>query len=414
MAYVFTHRPAVLCALLFVTQLHVPAAAVAVTTAATAATVAAPCTTNADCEWLGTCNSSSGACSCKRGFTGPSCGEFNFLPASADNTHTPLWPKSIERSAHVSSAWGFTTQYDGSDQLYHAFVTVACNSSGVLGSGGGDSWIAHLASPTPDGGYQLVNMVVPQTTFGPHVARAPDGSFVFVFRVNAIPGPRVAPLCGGNGSDPLPSTFEDGAYIPSSKLAPGDPEIGTSIYVAWSTRMAGPWSVAQLNITGAGGVHKSNPSLTFLPSGEAVLGYRYTGAKVPGGKSGEMNAVATAADFRGPYACIVNLTNGAFGDEDPFVWVDAVDASVHMAWHNHDFGFHASSPPGNIRTWNMSPVGAHAFTLNVTLSNGTAMHLLRRERPEIRFNADGSPAMLYTGVQAADKSAFVLGQGFAV
>ena len=41
----------------------------------------------------------------------------------------------------------------------------------------------------------------------------------------------------------------------------------------------------------------------------------------------------------------------------------------------------------------------HAYTLNVSLTDGSELLLKRRERPELRFRPDGSPYALVTGVQ---------------
>ena len=39
-------------------------------------------------------------------------------------------------------------------------------------------------------------------------------------------------------------------------------------------------------------------------------------------------------------------------------------------------------------------------------TDGTVLRLKRRERPELRFRADGSPATLVNGVQGPDGTAF--------
>lgn len=120
-------------------------------------------------------------------------------------------------------------------------------------------------------------MVAPQTTFGPHLAVAPDGTFVLVFRVNVLVN---TTLCSGNGTAPLPPSVLDTAYIPPWKLRSGNPEQGTSIWIAWAPRMTGPWQVVQTNITGAGTQHKSNPSITFLADGRVLMAYRCVHVRV--------------------------------------------------------------------------------------------------------------------------------------
>jgi len=91
-------------------------------------------------------------------------------------------------------------------------------------------------------------MFAPQTTFGPHLVVAPDGTFVLYFRVNLLVN---ATLCAGAGHDPLPNaTTLAASLVPPTSLVSGDPEKGTSIWVAWAKSFAGPWGVARVNITG--------------------------------------------------------------------------------------------------------------------------------------------------------------------
>ena len=81
-----------------------------------------------------------------------------------------------------------------------------------------------------------------------------------------------------------------------------------------------------------------------------------------------------------------------------------------MIWHNRGFGFHGFSPEAGTQ-WSVSPTHSHAFTLNVSLDDGTTRDFGRRERPELRFDASGAPSILYTAVQAADTTCFSLAQG---
>lgn len=253
----------------------IAACAVTVAAAPSPASAAAPyvCKTDADCEMLGTC--SSGTCACHPGFVGPSCGSINLTTSATCESCYPVWPQEPARDARDASAWGFSTVHDPADGLWHAFITVACNGSGVIGDGGGDSWIAHAVSSYPDRGFELVAMVAPQTTFGPHLAVAPDGTFVLVFRVNVLVN---TTLCSGNGTAPLPPSARGSSYIPPWKLRSGNPEQGTSIWIAWAPRMTGPWEVVETNITGAGTQHKGNPAITFLADGRVLMAYRCGGS----------------------------------------------------------------------------------------------------------------------------------------
>lgn len=369
-------------------------------------TSAGPCATDADCEYNGACTAS--ACACSSGWTGPSCGSLDLLPAPAASAR--LWPRASAIADGSASAWGFSVpMFDPADNLYHSFSTVACGAAGVVGQGGGNSWITHLTSASPDSGFTLRSAFTSQTTFGPMSAVAHDGTFVVIFRVNLLLN---ATVCSGNGTDPMPPSFLDASDIDTADLVSGDPELGTSVYVAWAARAAGPWSVTRINITGDGTTHNSNPSITQLADGRWAMAYRYNP------KGGSLNAIAIADDFRGPYASLVNLTEGKAGDEDPFFFhsVDSNgDVAGHMLYHNHNFGYHAF---GKLHgsSWSVSPTHSYAFTLNVTMDDGSVTHLGRRERPALRFDASGRPLALINGVQAGGKagSCFSFAQPLAV
>ena len=372
---------------------------------AAGAAAAFTCASSADCELLGSCVA--GACVCPAGWRGASCGELDLAPAAACADCLPLWPvaSASRPGASGSSAWGFSPLFDAIDGRWHAYATVACGGDGVVGDGGGQSWIAHLTSAQPDRGFSLLRALTPQTTFGPHALALPGGAGVAViFRVNVLLS---APACGGNGSDPLPADFLAHAAVPASELVSGDPEKGTSIWLATAARAgAADWAVSRLDITGCGDVHKSNPSLSVLSDGRFAMAYRYN---PPGGS---LNALAVSdAGVAGPYRCVANVTAGMPGDEDPFLWQQP-DGSLHMLWHNRGFGYHGFSA-GVGEEWGVSPTGAHAFTLNVTRDDGRNMTLLRRERPELRFAGEAAaraPVALIAAVQAQDSTCFALAQ----
>lgn len=318
-----------------------------------------------------------------------------------------IYPSTAAHTAKAASSWGFTLVHDPTDGLYHGMVAVACNASGVIAQGGGDSWIAHVVSSQPDTGFTFRAMAVPQTTFGPHLAVNPeDNSFVMVFRVNVLVN---TTLCAGTSTTPLPSPFEN-PYVPYDSIVSGDPEGGTSIYIAWAPTMNGPWSVVRTNITGAGNVHKSNPSIAplQLPIGpyKWIMAYRWN---PPGGES---NAIALASDFRGPWQCVANIsTDPHLMSEDPFVFqLPGQPDTAHIIYHAKDHGFHAFGPVNGSAPWQLSPTGSFAFTLNVTMSDGSTLYLQRRERPELLFDSTGKPTALINGVVAPDGSAYTFMQ----
>jgi len=233
-------------------------------------------------------------------------------------------------------------------------------------------------------------------------ATASDGTFAVIFRVNVLLN---STACAGSGTDPMPPSFLASSEIPASSLQSGDPEAGTSIYIASATRAAGPWAVHRVNITGAGDLHKSNPSIEQLPDGRWAMAYRYNP------KGGSLNAVAIADELPGPYRCVANVTAGKPGDEDPFFWYANVTSGNnpptptdqimgHMLYHNRNFGYHAFGPLDGTAQWRVG--GGHAFVLNVTMDDGSTTFLNRRERPVLRFDAKTrKPIALINGVQNA-------------
>ena len=113
-------------------------------------------------------------------------------------------------------------------------------------------------------------------------------------------------------------------------------------------------------------------------------------------------------------APILLLATLPAGDEDPFAWQQP-DGTLHAICHNKGFGYHAFATDDGGKgghVWAVSPTGSHAFTLALGFDNGTETALLRRERPELRFDAarGGVPVTLYNGALAADETAFVVAQ----
>jgi len=343
------------------------------------------CSDDGGCEYNGVC--SAGACQCFAGWQGPSCGALNLAPTTS--AAAALWPAPSAR-AGAASGWGFSPVFDEADGLWHAFATVACGAAGVVGSGGGESFVAHLTARAAGGPFSLLRMFSPQTTFGPMATRARDGTFVVLFRVNELLAD--VPVCAGDGPAPAPA-LPAGADVPARALVSGDPEKGVSIWVAYAARAAGPFAVRRLALEGIGGLHASNPSLAQLADGRWYMAYRYN---PPGGS---LNAAAVADSFLGAFVSVANVTAGARGDEDPFAFVRANSSIAHMVYHNRGFGYHAFGPLDGSAPWRVSPTGAHAFTLAVAGAPDIA--LVRRERPLILFDAAGAPVALVNGVQNA-------------
>lgn len=166
------------------------------------------------------------------------------------------------------------------------------------------------------------------------------------------------------------------------------------MYVAYADSMYGPWTTQRVRITGMGNLHISNPSIALLTSNHTMLAYRFNTG------SGEQNGFALSESFLGPFESVTNLSKAPGNDEDPFLWQEPSDDSLHILYHNGPHGLHAFSQDGIV--WQKSPIGSHAFGLSFNLTDNSTFSLRRRERPEILFDADGRPLYLYNGVNTGD------------
>jgi hypothetical protein len=128
------------------------------TTSVETALVTSGCSTDMDCYLNGVCSSlplnlpgaggttASRVCTCYPGWTGPHCGQFDFLPTPPG----PLGGKAFPNFAD-SSCWG-SSVIKGADGKYHMY------SSGILGKCGLAVWgpnaaLTHAVSGTLDGVY---------------------------------------------------------------------------------------------------------------------------------------------------------------------------------------------------------------------------------------------------------------------
>lgn len=321
------------------------------------------CASDSDCSLLGSC-APNGECRCLAGWTGSNCGTLRLVPI-ANVAASTVWPAA---GVPNSSSWGFTTVYDPVAKVYHAVADVSCGCSahssvrecteytGVLASGGWASSLVHLTSTRPDGGFVFAGVIAPATSFNPHLARSPEGTYALYFRVNAADA---LPMCSGDPAGPSTSASSlikvcsNTSAGSSNCIHAGDSERGTNVYVATAASMAGPWKVQPVTVAGEGNLHISNPSVTFVKAGtpaaklgRVAMAFRYNGPH------GENNGIAYADTPAGPFNAVANLT--------------------------------------------LTP-GPDAPTLS-----GPVMTLTRRERPELLFDAAGTPTVLYSGASSTD------------
>ena len=385
------------------------------------------CATDGDCELLGKCDTASGVCACAAGFSGPSCGRLHLAPADGA-TGGLAWPDPVQHVSRNASAWGFTAVRDPADEtLLHAVVNVGCGATQTHVSG---SFMAHLsgnasaASAHGPTRWRLEGAIAPTTSFNPHLVYVASARlFVLYFRVNGIESPQR--VCTGsdeyaNGLPPhaqrpyIPACGADPDANATGCVHPGDPEKGVNMYVAYAPSMRGPWRSQNVSITGAGTLHKSNPTAVALPDGRVLLSFRFNG------DDGEHVGFAIGETFKGPFRSVSNLSHTGGNDEDSYLWRQP-DGTLHVVYHNGPHGHHAfatgtSSGAGaaadNFSFVPSPGVSGNAFELDVQWSNGSHTEMRRRERPEILFAPNGLPEVLYTAVQQQDGRSYSLGEAF--
>jgi hypothetical protein len=309
--------------------------------------------------------------------------------------HGAIWPQPGALEANTTFSWGFTVVYNPADKLFHAAVNVGCcglptaavpPSTCSVTVGG--TFLAHVASRFPDRGFEVAGIFFGPTAFNPHLLLTANGTFILYFRVNDMD---TYPTCLGDGS-PRASSASLVTYIDRKDITHTDPSgegPGANMYVAHATSITGPWKASKVEITGMGRLHISNPSIALLDSGKVMLAYRFNPSH------GEQNGFAMANTFLGPFKSTANLTKADGNDEDPFLWQQKADRSLHILYHNGAHGLHAFSADGV--AWHKSPTHSDAFQLDISLSDGDTARLARRERPEILFADDGTPRFLYNG-----------------
>ncbi len=363
--------------------------------AAAAALVLAPraaraCQSALDCELNGVCEILEGKCKCKSGWEGPTCGTLSLGAA------TRLWPPAASGPAAAleanrsAYAWGFSHLAPSASDNYtsHGFVNVGCYlcAAGMVDG----TLVAHVRAAAPQGPYELVGVALPINAFNPHAVRLTNGSVALAFRSHTRDPPTFAQCIGAEPRAPCAisaSEFAKRGEL-SLALAPGP---------------YGPWEVQPLRIEGWEHVHVSNPSLVELAQGAgALLAYRFDAEDC------ERVAVARATSVRGPFRHLANLSTCG---EDPFLWQDRHDSSLHIIFHVEDEraysewpSLHAFSGDGG-RSWGVSasPDRRGAYSTSVLYGKGEpGERFQRRERPELVLDLDGRPQWLLSAVMRSD------------
>eukprot|EP00035_Acanthoeca_spectabilis_P013667 m.255343 g.255343 ORF g.255343 m.255343 type:complete len:305 (+) comp15946_c1_seq1:142-1056(+) len=97
------------------------------------------------------------------------------------------------------SSWGGSVAYDPTDGLFHMFVAEMANHCG-LETWHPNSRVVHATSPTAEGPYTRVQVVLGHYAHGPSVARDPiTGTWVLTHLGTGLPDPTSRPIPGVAG-----------------------------------------------------------------------------------------------------------------------------------------------------------------------------------------------------------------------
>jgi hypothetical protein len=191
------------------------------------------CTTQSGCYLNGDCVA--GVCRCNTGWTGPHCGQFNFMPTPPG----PLGGKAYPPEAD-SSSWG-SSVIKGSDGRYHMYA------SGILGKCGLAAWapnaaLTHAVSNTLDGVYEAHDVIMRGSN--PQITHFEGELRLWHILAGGTVGPSVPGYCSTctNGSTPYTCRKE-------ASLVRSAPHSAKLIV---ATDPAGPWRDRPVTCQGYG------------------------------------------------------------------------------------------------------------------------------------------------------------------
>lgn len=410
---------------------------------APASASARACRVATDCFLNGNCSAREGTCNCNPGWTGPHCGQFDFLPTPPTPTGGKAFPADPD-----SSTWGSSVIKVAG--RYHMYT------SGILGHCGLAVWapnaaLTHAVSDTLDGVYVQQGVIMRGSN--PQITQF-AGELRLWHSLSGGPfGPGTKGYCASctNGSTPYACRNESAGFATAGGAAASNsgprtggsaragagagPQAPVSAKLIVASDPAGPWIDQSTSCRGwdaqDGCPSTSNPTAYYYPNGTTLLMYDRQSKNLPtAAKKGFF--LARAPDVAGPYTPVSGDWNTStvtwakdMACTDPFLWRDA-QQNFHAVFHCRNWytggGSTASGQTGDAGGHAFSADGLHwqlapepVWDLTVMHTDGTNTTFFHRERPQVYIDpgtrAPVRQPVLLLGVAASALDVCVCARG---
>jgi len=336
--------------------------------------LASGCGSNEDCSLNGICQSD-GTCRCIPAWKGHNCSVLSLLPAPRLAGFHPV------DDGRNTSTWGGTV-LRSDDGTYHMWASEMIQHCGI-NAWTENSRLVHAVSPSPLGPFMRRDVTFPVFSHEATAVRDPrTGEYVLFFTAHIPSGRAVCNCTDGSTTD---------------KGCGGTDEEGAT-YVSWAKHPEGPWSSPLEVVSVEKRMSDTNLAPVLFEDGSLLGIWRLW-------KNGSWPRLVTATNYRDPETYVFDYDTPLFpeigpdvpssmGTEDPFLYRDE-NGYFHAVFHNMvpcpDYpcpevaGGHAYSPNG--RNWTYTGV---AFNSSGSYEDGTNFTFLRRERPHLLFDSDGT------------------------